>query len=584
MLRLEAFGELTIVRDDRRVVLAPPEAPALRGMLTLLACHGVGGVSRERARALLQRAESDGRDDDRWWESLMHELRSWLGERYLRIRPDHVALAPAATTADVVEFTEALARGERERAVQLHHARLVEGTHHCEAPAFDRWLQLQRESLASEAASAMEQLAEEASRRGEPLTAVRWWRKLAREYPLNHRIAASLMEALVQAGDREGALRHARFLEALAHERLALPGDEQVLAMAQALRADVGRTTVAVADPLERFRHAIAGRYRVEGEVGRGGHGSVLRAVDLRHERAVAIKVLHPDLSPALGATRFAREIRVVSALHHPNILPLYDSGAAAGACFFVMPLVSGASLRDRLRRDGALPVADALAIARQVAAALGEAHRHGIVHRDIKPENILLAGHSALVADFGIACAVEREGDSGLTAPGMVIGTPAYMSPEQGAPGQVVDGRADLYSLGCVLYEMLAGTPPFVAETAQALLAQHASAPVPALGTRRPDVPAAVEAVVMRALAKAPEDRFASSDELEGALAALLSPHPTAPLPSPEPAADRTRDRWPRRAHAALVVAVALLIAALLLRPAPSAPNSPHQPAGMRP
>ena len=541
-------------RDQRRVaaVLEPPQRQAL---VILLAAQGAAGVSRGRALALLEAGDtSPSTTEGSWtplsWTREMKALRDVLGDEHLSVSADSVALDPATTMSDAVEFRDAILAGDLERAVRLHQGRLVDGLRHPTMPAFDRWLQLQRESLASDAAAALERLAEEAARRGERMAAVHWWRQLAMQYPLNERIAASLMEALVAAGDREGAVRHARFVEALAGERLDLPGDEQVLALARALRTATPERPREAADddPLAGFRRAIADRYRLEEEVGRGGHGRVLRATDLRHERAVAIKVLHPELAPSQIATRFAREVRVVASLHHPNILPLFESGTVAGTVFYVMPLVEGASLRDRLTSDGALSVRDAVAIARQVAAALAAAHRRGVVHRDIKPENILLVGgdHAgaagsaegirppdALLTDFGIACALDGATDAGLTGPGMIVGTPAYMSPEQSVPGEAIDGRADVYSLGCVLHEMLTGTPPFTGESSRAILARHASESPPSLQQLRPDVPASLAAVVRRALEKKAEARFPSAADFADALDGAATPHASPLLPS---------------------------------------------------
>ncbi|HLB82808.1 MAG TPA: serine/threonine-protein kinase, partial [Gemmatimonadales bacterium] len=228
-------------------------------------------------------------------------------------------------------------------------------------------------------------------------------------------------------------------------------------------------------DLLDTLRAALADRYAVEREVGHGGMATVFRAEDRKHHRAVAIKVLRADLAAVLGPDRFLREIEIAARLQHPHILPLYDSGAAAGFLYYVMPYVEGESLRDRLTREKQLPQDDALRIATEVAGALAYAHSRGVVHRDIKPENIMLSGGAAVVADFGIARAVSAAGQSRhLTETGTIIGTPAYMSPEQATGATEIDGRSDQYSLACVLYEMLVGEPPFTGPTAQAVIARH--------------------------------------------------------------------------------------------------------------
>ena len=267
----------------------------------------------------------------------------------------------------------------------------------------------------------------------------------------------------------------------------------------------------------------MADRYTLERELGRGGMATVYLAQDLRHNRPVALKVLHHELAGALGPERFLREISIAARLQHPHILPLFDSGTAvigSGAArpYYVMPYVAGESLRARLQRETQLGLGETLRICGQVAAALTHAHAHGIIHRDIKPENILLDEDHALVADFGIAQALDLAGGERLTETGLSLGTPAYMSPEQAAAGRV-DPRADIYSLGCVLYELLAGTPPFTGATPRAIMARHALDPVPPLGTARPGLPVQLETVLHHALAKVPGDRFATAEEFAQAL-----------------------------------------------------------------
>jgi serine/threonine-protein kinase len=266
---------------------------------------------------------------------------------------------------------------------------------------------------------------------------------------------------------------------------------------------------------------ALADRYRLERELGQGGMAMVYLAEDLKHHRQVAIKVLRPELAAALGPDRFLREIQTTANLRHPHILPLYDSGESAGFLYYVMPYVEGVSLRERLNRDRQLPIADARRIAREVADALGYAHGRGVIHRDIKPENILLERGHAVVADFGIARALSTAGADKLTQTGMAIGTPAYMSPEQSVGERDLDGRSDLYALGCVLYEMLAGEPPYSGPTAQAIIAKRFREPVPQVSTLRETVPPALQVTLNRLLAKAPADRFATAEEFSVALEA---------------------------------------------------------------
>ena len=273
----------------------------------------------------------------------------------------------------------------------------------------------------------------------------------------------------------------------------------------------------------------MAGRYHIEGELGAGGMATVYLAQDLRHERAVAIKVLHPDLAASVSAERFLAEIKTTAKLRHPHVLPLYDSGAADGLLYYVMPRIEGESLRQRLAREGQLSVDEAIRIAREVADALAYAHAHDVIHRDIKPENILLEGEHALVADFGIARAVWSEGASRLTYDGIAIGTPTYMSPEQGAGERDIDGRSDMYSLACVLYEMLAGEPPFPGPTLDAVFSRRFTHPPPRVARIRPNVPASVDLAIERAMARAPADRFLSVSRFAHALT-VATPGPRRP------------------------------------------------------
>src|SRR5689334_12381734 len=263
--------------------------------------------------------------------------------------------------------------------------------------------------------------------------------------------------------------------------------------------------TGGVTDAASRLSTALAGRYRIDRELGQGGMATVYLAHDLRHERKVAIKVLRPELAAVIGAERFVREIRTVAALQHPHILGLIDSGEVSGTAYYVMPFVEGESLRDRLVREKQLPIADAVRIAKEVASALDYAHRHRVIHRDIKPENILLHDGQALVADFGIALAMTQAGGTRMTETGMSLGTPHYMSPEQAMGEREITARSDVYALGAVLYEMLSGEPPFTGPTAQAIVARVLTETPRPLMPQRHTIPAQVEAEVLTALEKLP-------------------------------------------------------------------------------
>jgi eukaryotic-like serine/threonine-protein kinase len=321
-------------------------------------------------------------------------------------------------------------------------------------------------------------------------------------------------------------------------------------------------------DAVAQLQAALADRYRIERELGRGGMATVYLAHDLRHDRPVALKLLHPDLAASLGNDRFQREIRLAARLQHPHILTVYDSGEAAGRLWFTMPYVEGESLRGRLARERQLPVEDAIRIAREAAQALQYAHDHEVIHRDIKPENLLLTRDgNTLVADFGIARGLSGSAESRLTETGLAIGTPAYMSPEQASGDRGLDARSDLYSLAAVLYEMLAGQPPFTGATTQAMLARRFTEGAPSVRALRPSVPESVDQAIRKALAAVPADRFSTAAQFAQALvgtvptpvSTVVTPaEPSQPAPAPPSPAPQATSR---RAPLAAVLVLGILI-----------------------
>ncbi|MEZ4413186.1 MAG: protein kinase [Gemmatimonadales bacterium] len=330
-----------------------------------------------------------------------------------------------------------------------------------------------------------------------------------------------------------------------------------------------------------RLTAALADRYRIERELGQGGMATVYLAADLKHDRQVAIKVLRPELAAVIGADRFLSEIKTTANLQHPHILPLFDSGVADSFLFYVMPYVQGETMRDRIDREKQLPIADAVRIASEVASALDYAHRHGVIHRDIKPENILLHDGSALVADFGIALAASKAGGTRMTETGMSLGTPHYMSPEQAMGERDITARSDVYALGCVLYEMLLGEPPFTGPTAQSIVAKVMTEKPAGLTARRERVPPEVEDTVLTALEKLPADRFASAAEFAAGLVNPVRVSRTTP-------ADRGRAGRGRLSGPAAPLAVLAAIAVIAatwgwLRPVP-APGPPSRLALLAP
>ena len=341
-----------------------------------------------------------------------------------------------------------------------------------------------------------------------------------------------------------------------------------------------------MADPIARLVAHLADRYRLDGELGSGGMAVVYRAYDLRHDRPVALKVLRPELAAAVGAERFDREIRVAARLQHPNIVPLLDSGQVPGTgpmLWYVMPLIDGESLRARLIRQGPQTIDDALRWTRELADALAHAHDRGIIHRDIKPENILVSGTvmpHAMLADFGVARALAAGGSERLTETGLTLGTPAYMSPEQSVGDAALDGRSDLYSLGCVLYELLTGEPPFTGPTAQAVIAKRHADAVPSPRRLRETIPPGVDQLIRRLLAKSPADRVQSAADL---VAALSSPVELRPIEATESANTQvvTIAHRSRRLRAGLAALVLLLVVgvAIVVARARAAPSTPLDP-----
>src|SRR6266581_2441315 len=327
-------------------------------------------------------------------------------------------------------------------------------------------------------------------------------------------------------------------------------------------------------DTLHRVADALAGRYRVERELGAGGMATVYLAFDVKHHRQVAVKVLRPELAAALGVHRFTQEIETAARFQHPHILPLLESGEASGFLYYVMPYVEGESLRDRLARHGELPIHDAVKILIEITDALAYAHAHGVVHRDIKPDNVLLSGRHALVMDFGVAKALsEATGRQQLTTAGIALGTPAYMAPEQAAADPHLDHRVDIYAVGVLGYELIAGRPPFTAGSTREVLAAHVSQPPEPVTKWRPACPPAFAEIIMKCLEKRPADRWQTADELLAQLEPLATPSggttPTVMPPLPAAAI-----RTPARRLAAAVLLVAAVAAGVALLTRPRAPD----------
>ena len=545
MWQLTTFGGLSLRGEAAVGAIAAQRRPL--ALLALLAASGESGLSRDKLLLYLW-PESDEEHARNTLRQLLHSLRHGLSEPDLLLGTSDLRLNPNTITSDVNDFETALGRRDFEGVATAYRGSFLDGFHLGGAPEFQYWVDARRAEYTSRVAAALEVLARKASQLGEAETALRWWQRLAALDPLNSRIAVELMKALAATGNPAGALQHARVHEALVREELGAAPDGAVAELAGRLRTPVPPSASSAAarksedspparlerqafglgpDPggvpktlpaqltklRERLQAALADRYIVERELARReGTTRVFVARDVKHHRSVALKVLHPALASAMDIHRFVREVAVTTGLQHPNILPILESGEAGAQGWYATPQLNGESLRDRLIRESKLPLAAAIDIALEVADALDYAHRAGVIHRDIKPENIYLAEGHALVMNFGLATALMAAAGPKLTGTGMLVGTPAYMSPEQ-AQGVPVDTRSDVYSLACVLYEMMAGEPPHTGPTPQAIIAKRimdAAQPAVRLGA---DIPDAVARVLIGALAPLPEDRLSTTD-----------------------------------------------------------------------
>ena len=518
MLRLRTLGGLSLHSEGRELSGAALQRRRL-AVLAALAVAGPRGLTRDKLLALLWTDTDETRGRQALSQAL-YALRRDTDENELVLGGDALHLNPEAVTSDVADFDAAVAARRFEEAAGLYVGPFLDGVYVGGSADFDRWADLERMRLARDAERVIEELAAQADACGDHRAAAGWWRRLVAIDPLKTRANVGLVAALAASGEGVNAMRQLdAYTELVRMELDAEPSDE-VRALSEQLRRDP-------------HDGAIGGRYVVERELGRGGMATVYLARDRKHDRPVALKMLHPQYGAAVGRDRLEREILVTARMQHPHILALHDSGEHGGTLYYVMPFVDGESLRDRLTRDEQLPVADAVRIARQVADALDHAHRRGVVHRDIKPENVLLADGHAVVADFGIARLVSAALDIQLTHEGLALGTPTYMSPEQVAGGDDVGPASDLFSLGCVLFEMIAGRPPWIATNVRALLARRFTEPAPRIRTLRPEVPAWLDELLHRLLANEPTARVSSAAEVVRLLTDALRPRASR-LPAP--------------------------------------------------
>jgi len=532
-------------------------SPKRLALLAYLAVARPRGPHQRDSLLALFYPESDTTHARSAFRHLLHEVRLALGDDLLPSRPrETVAANHDLLRCDVWAFEEALAHGDFQQTVALYAGPFLSGFHLNGCPGFEQWAEGERGRLQRAVTGSLEQLALSSMQRGDSRNAAVWWQQLLAHEPYASHVTLGLMEALADAGDRAAALQAAQDHAARMKRDFGAEPSSDVAAFADRLKTQPPGRAQRRPAVAERLSAALAGRYAIEELIGVGGMALVYRAKDLKHERSVALKVLRPELAAALGSERFLREIAIAARLNHPNILPLHDSGAADDLLYYVMPFIEGESLRERLTRDGPLPFEEAVRLAGEVAEALEYAHAEGVVHRDIKPENILISSGHALVADFGVARAAFEAGGR-LTDMGTTVGTPIYMSLEQASGAADIDARTDIYSLACVLYEMLAGAPPYTGPNVQAIVAQKLSQPTPGVSLVRQRVPQAVAETIDRALAKAPADRFSTAQQFATELGKGL---PGAGAENPW--SSRTRLRLVAQlAFAALLVAAGTML-----------------------
>ncbi len=525
-IEFRTLGTLDLRRadgDELHSLVAQPKRVAL---LAYLCLANPRGFHRRDTLLGLFWPDADQAHARTSLRNALHVLRHTLGENAFLLRGDEeIAVNFDTVWCDSLAFEECVSSERVQEALELYRGDLLSGFFLEEVPMFERWLESERIRLRGHAARAARTAAEQCESDRNLTQALSWARRAVELADSDERAVRRLIELSARLGDRSGALQaYDNFARHLASEFEAEPSAE-TLALVERVRGDQNRIakgdraqTNAPVRTATGQQWSVPG-YSIERELGRGGMATVLLARDIKHDRLVAVKVLRPDIAVLLGTERFLDEISIAAGLHHPNILPLFDSGQANGLPYYAMPYVEGETLRSCLRRERLLPVDDAIRITSEVAEAIGYAHLRGIIHRDIKPENILLENGHALVTDFGIARALSHISADQRTQAGLAMGTAAYMSPEQAEGAEGADTRSDIYSLGCVLYEMLAGDPPFSGTSAQAILARKATEPAPPLRAVRETVSPTLELTVLKALSRAPADRFRSMKEFVDAL-----------------------------------------------------------------
>lgn len=539
MLRLVTFGALALTRDG-----APHTGPASQrrrlALLALLAAAGKRGLSRDKLLGYLW-PESEPESARHALHQSLHGLRRSLETEALFLGTASLQLNPELISTDVAEFEDALERNAHERAVSLYGGPFLDGFYLEGMAEFDRWVEAERARRGREYQASLDALVESATARKDYVAAARWGRRLAAAEPLNARAAIGLIEALVSAGDRAGALQFATVHEALVREELDSPPDPAITEWITRLRA--GPATVGAAPQptravsgtvpskaadrtvvageqrqIERLARAVGERYTVGQKIADGALTRTYAARAKREVVPVELHVVQPRVAALASVDTFLHELGRVAALSDPNIVPTYDFGVVEDILFFVTTLIEGSSLRDWIAREQQLPIEEVLRVGRAVAAALAHAHQGEVWHGDLRPKHITLAPRRVVVGGFGIVGALNPGGGSaGSTA--LVLGSPAYQSPEQLSSGTGPGTQSDLYSLGCVLYEMLAGEPPFGRSMQPGILARKLTQPAPLIRDHRESTPEPLERLLSKCLARSAADRPRSAGEVRNAL-----------------------------------------------------------------
>lgn len=536
MLRLNTLGGL-VLQQDGQLHTGPAAQRRRLALLAVIAASGSRGVSREKLLSLLW-PDSDPESARHSLYQALHAIRRSLGSDEVFLGSGTLQLNPAQLTSDVIEFEEAVEAGAHEQAVRLYRGPFLDGFRLEGAAEYEQWQDAERLRHSREYAGALEALAAGAAARQDSAGAVRWWRRLAAAEPVSTRAAVGLIEALVAAGDRAGALQFAGVHAALVRQHLETDPDPAVDEWIARLRAGEVPTPAATATrrtrsgvegareaaarELEEIRRALAERYQVGERTGESTLLLTFAARDRRDTRPVELHVLSPRLAALGGGARVLEALERVATLREPRIVPIRECGSLQGVVYFATPPVEGLPLRDRLARERQLPVEEARLIAGELLETLVYAHGRDVRHGDLRPKHVLLGRAGLSVTSFGLVEALDlgAAGSAGSTA--VTIGAPAYLSPEQLAGETAADERSDLYSLGCIVFEMLAGEPPFGGSNLAAVLSRKLTQPAPAVRSVRDSVSPELDRFVARCLARLPADRYQRATDAREALQAV--------------------------------------------------------------